>query len=191
MDDLPLRESRRAVTLIELLVVLAVLAVLVGLALPRLDNARFRADANVRQVRTALQQAQRLSRKQQHDVIVSFDITGGRIRVIEDNDNSRTHTAGEHVAWRGLTDGARFVVPVAGISGPVAAAVSGTNMANMDGMPTVTFHGGGSATSNIEVYLQVDGKKKANAVRGVTLEQSSGRTQWYSYIGALWKIGGN
>ncbi len=178
--------ARRGVTLVEFLVVLAILAVLVGLGLPRLDSARFRADANVRLVRMALQQAQTLSAQRQHDVVVSFDLSGGRIRVLDDSDNSRSLTAGEHVAWRALTEGARFAVPAAGINGAVATAVSGSSVATLDGMPTVTFYRNGSLSSGVEVYIQVDGKKE-NVVRAVELVQSTGKTQSYRYTGAAWK----
>lgn len=186
---LPQRE-RTGVTLIEILVVLAILAVVVGLALPRLDSARFRADANVRLVRMALEEAQKLSTQQKHDVIVSFDITGGRIRVLEDRDSSRSLTVGEPVAWRGLTEGARFAVPPTGINGPVATAVGSDSVATLDAMPTVVFHRNGTASSNIEIYIQVEGKR-ANTVRAVTLEGLTGRTHAYKYSSSAWKSGGN
>jgi prepilin-type N-terminal cleavage/methylation domain-containing protein len=180
--------TRRGVTLVEALVVLAVLAVVVGLTLPKLDSARFRADANVRQVRVALQEAQRLSQERQHDVIVSFDIAGGRIRLLEDTDNNHSVTAGEPVAWRGLTGGGHFTVPAAGISGSVTSPVAGNSVATLDGMPTITFHRSGSASSSVEVYLQVDGGN-GKAVRAVTVAQSTGRTQWFTHTGEAWKTG--
>lgn len=186
----PARDNSRAgFSLIELLVVLAVLAVMVGLAVPRLDSSRFRADANVRLVRMALQQAQRLSLQQQHDVLVSFDIAGGRIRVAEDTDNNRAVGASDPVVWRALTEGAVFAIPSTGINGTVSSAVVGSNLVTLDGMPTLTFHRSGAASSNLEVYISVPGRGK-NAVRGVTLLQATGRTEWKKLIASTWKSGG-
>jgi prepilin-type N-terminal cleavage/methylation domain-containing protein len=182
-------EARGGVTLIEVLVVLAILAVIVGLALPRLDTAGFRADANVRHVRTTLQRAHRLAQQQQHDVIVSFDTVAGRIRTVEDSNSSGRADLGEHVVWRGLTDGARFVVPPAGISGAVSSAVAGKSISALDGMPTVTFHRDGSGSSNLEIYIQVRGSR-SDAVRGVTLARSSPTTHWHRLVGGAWKAGG-
>jgi prepilin-type N-terminal cleavage/methylation domain-containing protein len=181
--------KRDGFSLIELLIVLAVLAVLVGLALPRLDSASFRADANVRLVRMSLQQAQRLALQQQHDVLVSFDVAGGRIRVAEDTDNNKAVGGGEPVTWRALAEGAKFTTPSAGVYGAVATPVVGSALSTIDGMPSIVMHRSGSASSNLEVYLMVTGKK-ADAVRGVTLIQATGRTDWFKRIGAAWKAGG-
>jgi hypothetical protein len=41
----------------------------------------------------------------------------------------------------------------------------------------------------VEVYLKVDGRKMS-AVRGVTLIQATGRTEWFKYTASGWKSGG-
>jgi hypothetical protein len=172
-----------------LLVLLAVLTVLVGLTIPRLDSARFRADANVLLVRMTLQEAQRLAVRQKHDVMVSFDIDAGRIRVAEDRDNDGNISAVEPVHWKGLTDGARFVSPARGIAGAPAEPVSGSAIFRLDGMPTVTFYRGGTSNTGLEAYVQVDGRRSP-VLRGVTLVQSTGRTEWFKFTGSEWRSGG-
>ena len=179
--------SRRGLSLIEGLIILAVLAVLVGLALPRLDTAAFRADANARLVRTTLQQAQKRALDQKHGVIVSFDIPGGRVRVADDADNNRVLSEGEPVVWRTLTDAAHFYTPSPGINGPVSDAVTGGALEMLYGMPTVTFYRDGIPSSALEVYLLVKGGR-GDAARGITLVQSTGRPEWFKRVGSQWRI---
>src|SRR4051794_6372065 len=80
--------SRRSgFTMLEVVVVLLITGIVAGLAIPRIDITRYKADAVVTSVRSAMQQAQRASLVAQYDVIVSFDITGGRIRIAWDANN--------------------------------------------------------------------------------------------------------
>ncbi len=88
-------------------------------ALPRIDTTRIKADAIATIVRTTLQYAQRQAITRQHDMVVSFDTTGERIRTFWDANNSGTTSDSEHVTWRGLDVGVLFTDPVAsnGVSG--------------------------------------------------------------------------
>jgi Tfp pilus assembly protein FimT len=176
------------VTLLELLIVIAIMGVMVAIGVVRLESARYAADANVRLIRSQLQLAQRRALQQQHDVIVSFEIAGNRIRILEDLNNSGSADAGEPVQWRALSDNGRFVTPGAGISGPAVAPVTGDNLRTIDAMPSVVFHRSGSASTSLEVYLRVSGRRD-DFLRGVTLLQSTGRTEWYRYAGSIWHEG--
>lgn len=175
-------------SLIEILVVIIISGVLVGIAVYRLETARYAADGNVRLVRTLLQQAQRRALQQQHDVIVSFEIATNRIRVIEDLDNSGAANPGEPLQWRVLTDHGQFHSPGTGINGSATAPVIGDNLRMIDGLPSVIFRRSGSASSSLEVYLRVSGRGD-DWLRGVTLLQSTGRTEWYKFVGSSWKEG--
>jgi prepilin-type N-terminal cleavage/methylation domain-containing protein len=186
----PLRRRPRAgFTLIEMMVTLVIMGILLGMSVFRLDTARYVADANVRLVRYALQHAQRLSLEQQRDVIVSFDTVTGRIRVGLDRDNSKTITGNEPRIWRTLEEGARFTKPSVGVTGTVAAAVTGSNLKIIDGFQSLTFHRDGSASSTLEVYLRVTGHSKP-AQRAVTLVQSTARTDWFQKSTGSWTKGG-
>ena len=84
------RSLRPGFTLAELMLVVVVAGVTMALALPRIDTTKIKADAVATIVRTTLQYAQRQAITRQHDIFVSFDTTGERIRTVWDADNSGT-----------------------------------------------------------------------------------------------------
>ena len=102
---------RPAFTMVEMVVVVVISGLMVVLAIPRIDTTKIKADAIATIVRTTLQYAQRQAITRQHDMVVSFDTTGERIRTFWDADNSGTITGTEHVTWRGLDVGILFTDP--------------------------------------------------------------------------------
>lgn len=172
------RPVRAGFTILELAVVLVLTGIVIALAVPRIDVARYKADTVVTTVRSVLQQAQRASLVNQHDVIISFDIAGNRIRTAWDKNNDHQVTSDERVTWRMLSDGNRFGAPPIGIhDSTVLAPVLGTGLKTVNEMPSVTFHRDGSLSSDLEIYLATT----ANPVRwrAVTAVQATGRTDWY------------
>src|SRR6476620_9128427 len=123
--------ARPGFTMAELMVVVVIAGMMIALAIPRIDTTKWRADAIATIVRTTLQYAQRQAITRQHDMVVSFDTTGQRIRTFWDGDNSGTITGTERVTWRGLDVGILFTDPtVNGISGTVITKpVSGSQIA--------------------------------------------------------------
>ena len=100
------------------MVVVVISGLMLTLAIPRIDTTKIKADAIATIVRTTLQYAQRQAITRQHDMVVSFDTTGERIRTFWDADNSGSITGTEHVTWRGLDVGILFTDPaVNGVSG--------------------------------------------------------------------------
>ena len=182
--------GRSGLSLIEALVILAVLSVLVGLAIPRLDSAAFRADANVRLVRSTLSEAKRVASDGGHNVLVSFALDDGRIRVVQDSDNNGAASPGDKISWKGLTDGATFVSPTVGVSGEKGIPpIAGSTLTLIDSMPTVILLKDGSASSSMQLYLQVRGAR-SNAERSVSLIDTTGHTQWFRMTRSGWKRGG-
>jgi len=178
------------VTLLELLTVLVILGIVAAFGLPRLDYSRYRADAAARMVRGALQQAQRNAIQRQHDVLVGFDLSGNRIRTVEDMNNNRQADAGEHVVWRPLEEGARFAAPAATLSGTRATTpVVGPNLRTVDGMPTLIFHNSGSASTDAEIYLTT-ARSAATDFRAVQVTQSTGRVDWFRNGSGGWRRDG-
>lgn len=170
-------ERRRGFTMLEVVVVLLITGIIAGLAYPRIDMSRYKADAVVTGVRSAMQQAQRASLVAQYDVIVSFDITGQRIRIAWDSNNDHYITDGERVTWTSLSSGNKFAVPASGVRGAVSASIVGATVRTMDDMPTVTFHRDGSLSSDLEIYMSTIGHP--THWRAVTVVQATGRSDWF------------
>jgi prepilin-type N-terminal cleavage/methylation domain-containing protein len=183
------RSSRRnGFSAVELLIVCAIVGIFATLAYPRVNFTQFQVDSGARTVRVALQNAQRLAVTRQYDVVVSFDVANKRVRIVEDGNNNDIVDAGERVTYAALEDGVHFKVPPAGLSGPVASSVNGSNLKTVDGMPTIVFRRDGAASSDLEVYL-ASSKELTNDWRAIQVVQSTGRTDWYRYLNNLWKAG--
>lgn len=179
---------RRGFSAVELLIVCAIVGIFATLAYPRVNFTQFQVDSGARTIRVALQNAERLAVTRQYDVVVSFDTSSKRMRILEDGNNNDVVDAGERVTYAGLEDGVHFAIPPAGLSGPVSSAVSGSNLKLIDGMPSVVFRRDGAASSDLEVYV-VSSKSLANDFRAIQVVQSTGRTDWYRYLSSLWKAG--
>jgi hypothetical protein len=160
-----------------MVVILVIGGILASLAYPRIDEGRYKADSVVTTVRSVLQQGQRASLVGQHDVIVSFDVSGGKLRLVWDANNNHLVDSGERVTWTSLSSGNRFARPAIGVRGAVNAAIVGGNVKDMDGLPTVTFHRDGSLSSELEVYMST--VSTPVRWRAVTVIQATGRTDWY------------
>jgi prepilin-type N-terminal cleavage/methylation domain-containing protein len=171
----PTRQS--GFTLIEVVVTLILVGILGALAYPKIDVGRYKADAVVTTVRSTMQQAQRASLVGQHDIIVSFDVGGNRIRLAWDRNNNHLIDEGERVTWTSLSQGNRFATPTRGVHGDVDRPVMGSNLKSLDDYPTVTFHRDGSLSSELEIYMS--SFSTPVRWRAVTVVQATGRTDWF------------
>jgi prepilin-type N-terminal cleavage/methylation domain-containing protein len=171
---------RRGFTLAEMMVVVVITGMMVALAIPRVDTTKWRADAIATIVRTTLQYAQRQAITRQHDMVVSFDTTGERIRTFWDNNNSGTPNTSERITWRGLDVGVLFTDPsVKGVSGAtISKPVNGAAIATLNGYPTVTFHRDGSVSTDAEIYIKVAAHGPP-WYRAIRLTQATGRVDWF------------
>jgi len=162
------------------MIVVVIAGLMVTLALPRIDTTKFRADAIAQIVRTTLQYAQRQAITQQHDMVVSFDTSGERIRTFWDINNNGQLGTGERTTWRGLDVGVLFTDPsVNGVSGTaISKPVNGSAISTLGGWPTITFHRDGSVSSDAEIYVSVAAHGPP-WYRAITLTQATGRIEWY------------
>jgi prepilin-type N-terminal cleavage/methylation domain-containing protein len=184
----PRSSAKRGFSAVELLIVCAIVGIFATLAYPRVNFTQFQVDSGARTIRVALQNAERLAVTRQYDVVVSFDQSNKRVRILEDGNNNDVVDGGERVTYAALEDGVHFKTPPAGLSGPVSAAVIGSNLKIVDGMSTIVFRRDGAASSDLEVYL-ASSKELPNDWRAIQVIQSTGRTDWYRYLAGLWKAG--
>ena len=182
--------ARAGRTLIEMMLVVTMIAIVSAIAIPRINYNRMRLDSNTQGVRAVLQQAWRLSIQKQHDVAVSFDVAGKRVRMLEDVDNNHAAGTGERITWLPLVEGAVLSTPPARVGGtPVPAAVAGDGVVTVDAMPTIIFHRNGSTSGDAEVYLALSARGKTER-RAILVARATGRVDWYKYLNAGWRSGG-
>ncbi len=174
-------------TLVEIIFVLIVLGIMAGMMTPLFNPARWRADSAVENLAMSLNAAQRLAVLKQHDVVVTFDLTGGKVVLHQDDNNDGVRDTGEEIRvidlpeTMGFGSGSAPNLPEG--SGPISFA-SGT------GNPTLTFHRNGSASASGVVYLKpVEGSSagSATAVRALTVERATGEIRCYSYRTGAWE----
>jgi prepilin-type N-terminal cleavage/methylation domain-containing protein len=182
------RAARRGgFTIIELLMVVAIISLVAAWALPKFSIARYRADAAGRLVRAQLQTAQRNAITRQSNVIVSFDLTNNRVRVVQDYNNNDTLNTGDRIEYRHLEEGARFVTPTwTGVGGTTpSAAISGSGMTTVSSMISVIFRRDGSASSDVEAYVTTRDAVREE-FRAVTVTASTGKTDLWKWNGQAW-----
>jgi prepilin-type N-terminal cleavage/methylation domain-containing protein len=180
--------ARPGYTAIELIITLVIIGIIAAFAYPRVNFTQFQVDAAARQIRMVLQNAQRLAVTRQYDVVVSFDAVHSRVRTLEDNDNNNAYTAGERATWSTLEDSVHFATPPVGVNGGVGSGIVGATLATVDGMPSIIFRRDGAGNSDLEVYM-TSKRASPNDWRGITVIQSTGRTDWFKYVGATWRPG--
>lgn len=185
--------SRRiGFSLIEIIIVLVMMAVIMRMALPRLNTGTYRADAAAQQVRSVFQTAQRTSLTRQYDVIVSVDTTQFALRIAEDANNDGTIESNEWKFWRPAGEGNTFSIPPKGLNAPtVTTSIVGQNVKSIGNLPSVTFHRDGSTSTDMEIYIQTNYKKRIDW-RLIALTRSTGRAEIYRLSGtgssAVWQV---
>lgn len=180
-----LRRARRGFTLLELVVVLIMISVIAGMAVPRINYEKYRADAAMRTVRTVLQGAERNAIMRQTNVVVAFDITNSRMQIVEDANNNCVYDSGERLTIRPLEDGAKFANTATGYSGSPSAAVSGSSLCSIQGLPAIQFLRDGAASSDLEVYV-TSSRSTVTDYRVIRVVMATGRADAYRYTGSTW-----
>jgi prepilin-type N-terminal cleavage/methylation domain-containing protein len=185
----PRMGGARGFTIFELLITMAIISILATIMLPKINLHQFRIDAGVRQVQGALMQGERYAVQRQHDMVVSFDVAGKRVLVIDDQNNNGAKDPTEKQLVRPLEDGVRFLAPPAAIAGGTVAAVTGAGIKTLGGYPSIVFHRDGATSSPLQVYI-TSTRPDASDFKGLTVTQSTGRVDYYSYRTGTWKRGG-
>lgn len=177
---------RPGYTLIEVLLVLVLIAIMSAMALPRISFLRYRQDANGRLVQRTLISAQQTSLQKNTNVLVVVDYAESRLRVVQDtNANGAVDAAESWKSWA-LAEGAKFSIPTTTVDGATAYYATGPGITTTASGPTITFRPDGSASGDAYVYIGV-ASGRADALRGVELAGSTGRTRLWRYLGGAWR----
>ena len=96
---------RRGFSMIEMLTTLIIMGIVAAMAVPKLDLSHMKSDAALRQVTTLFVQAQRTALAKQYNVLISVDVTGNRMRLVEDRNNSSTYDTGDRMMWMAFEPG--------------------------------------------------------------------------------------
>lgn len=181
------RRDRRGFSLIEMMIVMTLLAILATMAIPKSRTSRYRADAAALLARTLLQQAQRSAITRQSNVIISIDTTYSRIRIVEDYNSNDTLNTTDRVSFRRLEEGARFATPPMGRvgGGAATAAVLGSALRTVSGLPGVIFRRDGSASTDLELYVTMR-LTVAEEYRALVVAPATGRVDIYKWTGTTW-----
>jgi Tfp pilus assembly protein FimT len=167
--------------------VVSVVAIVAAFGFPKINLHRFRLDAGVRVIQTSLQQAEREAVKRQHNFVVSFDVLGKRVRILDDQNNNNTADGTERVVWRTLDDGIKFHPPPAGFFGGASAEVAGTKLTTVNGYPSIIYRRDGAASTDLQVYI-TSTRGQNGDFRLLSVTRATGRVDWYRY-GSGWKRG--
>jgi prepilin-type N-terminal cleavage/methylation domain-containing protein len=184
--------ARDGFTLLELMVTVGIIAMLTLLARPIIMTERVQADATAHKVRSFMQQAQRTSLVQQHNVLVSFDTVRERMRIVEDVNNNRELDSGERIIWRPLEEANDFSAAPRRLNGTAGGAVAliGNNIIKVNDYPTVVFRRDGSLSTDLEIYVR-SRQSGQSAHRVVTVSAGTGRADWYKFVPPnIWRQGG-
>ena len=180
-----MRMSRRSgFSMIELVTTLVIMGIVAGMAVPRIDLSRMRSDAALRQVMTVMMQAQRTALTKQHNVIVSIDVPNGRVRLVEDKNNSNTFDTGDRAVWVALESGVKFSAAPAPLDG-LSGVTSFVKPKTIDAYPSVIFRRNGAASSDVALFLSSKASD-AGASRAVYITQSTGRADGFKYASNGW-----
>jgi type II secretory pathway pseudopilin PulG len=173
--------------MIELIMVLVMIGLLTAVALPRINVARMKSDGAARLVRMLLMNAQRTAITRQSNVIVSFDLTNQRIRIVEDYNNNDTLNTTDRVYWRGLPEGVQFLAPTMArvVGGTTTSSLNGSDLRTVSSYQSLIFRRDGSCSTDLDVYFSARANV-ANEYRAMTVDPSTGRTDLYRWSGTAW-----
>jgi prepilin-type N-terminal cleavage/methylation domain-containing protein len=150
------RRIRRGWTMIEMSIVIAVVVLLAAIALPNIDFARYRMDANARTVQNQFIAQQLTAIQKNMPVIVTIVYDQGRLAITEDANSNGIADSTEYTYNRTLVEGAQFVIPPVSIDSatPYYATGPGLTYLNQTYMyPTVTFYPNGSTSGDVVIYI--------------------------------------
>lgn len=187
--------TQRAFTTAELLIAIAIISIASAILLSRVDYTTYRLDGAARGLRTTIQRAQSAAVTSQHNELIAFDVVNQRVYVIDDVNNNLAVDPGERITSATFQDGVVFGSPSdtwAGAPTPAAAlTASAVTPVSVNGttLPTIVFRSNGAASANAQIYL-TSMRGLSTDFRGVSIIQTTGRTDWYKRSTGTWALAG-
>jgi len=164
-----------------------------GIALWRVDIARYQVNGDIQSIGTTLIASQREAIAKQHNVIVVFDTAANRLRVIWDANNNGQYDDGEHQRMVFLGDRVQFGLGTAPAMPIGTQAINFSDTETSTGLPAVTFYRNGSASEAGGAYItsrrSIGDPKYVNDNRAMRVERATGRAEWWHYDGTTWQRG--
>jgi len=183
--------QRAGFTLLELLVVMSVVAILMSIMVSTIDTRRFQLDSATKAVRSALVASRGGALLRQHDVVLTFDVSGDRLYVLDDANNNGSLDSGEQRRMVQLPDEVKFDRGGADAIGGATDAISLTK--ESDELPALWFHRSGAASEEGTLYLTsaraAGGNLYPQDTRALRVERGTGRVRCLSYRTGTWVEG--
>ena len=184
---------QRGFTLVEMLIVITMIGIMTGIALWRVDIARYQVNGDIQSIGTTLIASQREAIAKQHNVMVMFDTAGNRVRVVWDANNNGAFDADEHSRVVELGERVQFGLGTAPPMSFGSSAINFTQTESTTGLPEVTFYRNGSASEAGGAYLtsrrSIGDPKYVIDNRAMRVERATGRAEWWHYDGTTWVRG--
>ena len=77
------------------------------------------------------------------------------------------------------------ILGATGYSGSPSAAVTGSNLCSIQGLPAIQFLRDGAASSDLEVYV-TSSRSTVTDYRVIRVAMATGRADAYRYTGSTW-----